>query len=78
MNSPSPRRPIGQILITQGVISEDQLRIALKWLQSLEPTGVGASGLGDCLCLQLRELPKSPAREVAMTFRDWGIPHSPM
>ena len=44
----------------------DRLRIALKWLQSLEPTGVGASGLGDCLALQLRELPASPARAVAI------------
>ncbi len=44
----------------------DRLRCALKWLQSLEPTGVGATGLGDCLCLQLRELPASPVREVAM------------
>ena len=44
----------------------DRLRCALKWLQSLEPTGVGASGLGDCLRLQLKELPKTPAREVAM------------
>jgi RNA polymerase sigma-54 factor len=44
----------------------DQLRIALKWLQSLEPTGVGASGLGDCLCLQLKEKPRTLARQVAM------------
>lgn len=44
----------------------DQLRIALKWLQSLEPTGVGASSLGECLTLQLRELPPSAARRVAM------------
>ena len=44
----------------------DRLRCALKWLQSLEPSGVGASGLGDCLCLQLRALPKTRAREVAM------------
>jgi RNA polymerase sigma-54 factor len=44
----------------------DRLRCALKWLQSLEPTGVGASGLGDCLVLQLRELPASRARQVAM------------
>ena len=43
-----------------------QLRIALKWLQSLEPTGVGASGLGDCLVLQLRERAPSAARQVAM------------
>jgi RNA polymerase sigma-54 factor len=44
----------------------DRLRCALKWLQSLAPTGVGASGLGDCLCLQLRERPASRARDVAM------------
>ena len=44
----------------------DRLRCALKWLQSLEPTGVGASGLGDCLVLQLRELPDSLARRVAI------------
>ncbi len=44
----------------------DRLRCALKWLQSLEPTGVGASGLGDCICLQLKALPKTAAREVAI------------
>jgi RNA polymerase sigma-54 factor len=33
---------------------QDRLQCALKWLQSMEPTGVGARGLGDCLCLQLR------------------------
>jgi len=32
----------------------DRLRCALKWLQAMEPTGVGALNLGDCLCLQLR------------------------
>ena len=44
----------------------DSLRCALKWLQSFEPTGVGASGLGDCLALQLRTLPPSPARSTAI------------
>jgi general secretion pathway protein E/type IV pilus assembly protein PilB len=41
MNSPAPRRrPIGQILISQGVISEDQLRIALlEQLKSNLPVG---------------------------------------
>ncbi len=38
----------------------DRLRCALKWLQSLEPTGVGASGLGDCLCLQLQGAAQDP------------------
>ncbi len=45
---------------------QDSLRLALKWLQSLEPTGVGASGLGECLVLQLRQRPASRARDVAM------------
>ena len=48
----------------------DRLRIALKWLQSLEPTGVGASSLGECITLQLRELPASAARKVAIKICD--------
>jgi len=41
MNSPTPqRRPIGQILVAQGVISEDQLRIALlEQMKSNQPVG---------------------------------------
>jgi RNA polymerase sigma-54 factor len=46
----------------------DQLRIALKYLQSMEPTGVGAADLPECLVLQLRPLPASPARAVAIAI----------
>jgi RNA polymerase sigma-54 factor len=46
----------------------DQLRCGLKWLQSLEPAGVGAANLGDCLCLQLRNHPASAARDCAMAI----------
>jgi len=45
---------------------DDRLRCALRWLQSLEPTGVGARNLGECLSLQLRQLPKTPARQLAL------------
>ena len=48
----------------------DRLRIALKWLQSLEPTGVGARSLGECITLQLREQPASAARKVAIRICD--------
>ena len=44
----------------------DRLQCALRWLQSLEPTGVGARSLSECLCLQLRQRPDSPARQAAM------------
>jgi RNA polymerase sigma-54 factor len=44
----------------------DRLRCALGWLQNLEPAGVGARDLCECLLLQLRDLPDTPAREAAM------------
>ena len=44
----------------------DRLRCALGWLQSLEPCGVGARDLGECLVLQLRELDATEARRVAL------------
>jgi len=47
MNSPVSRRPIGQILITHGVISEDQLRIALlEQIKSNQPVGKLLVALG--------------------------------
>jgi RNA polymerase sigma-54 factor len=44
----------------------DRLRCALKWLQNLEPVGVGARNLGECLSLQLLQTPKCAARQLAL------------
>lgn len=44
----------------------DRLRCALKWLQNLEPAGVGASNLSECLVLQLRQQPRSEAQAIAI------------
>lgn len=43
-----------------------RLQCALKWLQSMDPPGVGAANLGDCLVLQLRRLPRSEAQAIAI------------
>jgi RNA polymerase sigma-54 factor len=43
-----------------------RLRCALSWLQQLDPPGVGARSLSECLQLQLRMQPPSPARELAL------------
>lgn len=43
-----------------------RLQCALKWLQSMDPAGVGATGLGDCLVIQLRRLPRSEAQTIAI------------
>jgi RNA polymerase sigma-54 factor len=44
----------------------ERLQCALKWLQSMEPTGVGARNLSECLVLQLRTLPRSEAQMIAI------------
>jgi len=42
---------------------------ALKLVQSLDPAGVGARTLDECLCLQLHALPQdTPARDVALAI----------
>ena len=46
------------ILPTELGIELEELQIALKHLQHLEPAGVGARNLGECLALQLATLPK--------------------
>jgi RNA polymerase sigma-54 factor len=45
---------------------DERLRCGLRWLQSLDPLGVGASNLGECLSLQIKAMPRSPARQVAL------------
>jgi RNA polymerase sigma-54 factor len=44
----------------------ERLRCALKWLQSMEPPGVGARSLGECLCLQLRLQERCEAQMIAI------------
>lgn len=43
-----------------------RLKCALGWLQSLEPVGVGAANLPDCLVLQLKTQPPGRIRDVAI------------
>ena len=61
--------------IAAGLIPEDEeaqedlldhLKIALRWLQQMDPAGVGARDLPECLILQLRLLPRSPGQVIAM------------
>ena len=39
----------------------EELQIALRHVQNLEPTGVGARDVPECLALQLNALPDSPS-----------------
>jgi RNA polymerase sigma-54 factor len=44
----------------------ERLSCALKWLQSLEPLGVGARDLAECLTLQLRARDRCEAQAIAV------------
>jgi len=43
-----------------------RLQCALKWLQNLEPLGIGARDLSECLQLQLRAGPRCEAQMIAV------------
>jgi RNA polymerase sigma-54 factor len=44
----------------------ERLPCALRWLQSLDPIGVGASDLSECLTLQLRAMPRCEEQTIAI------------
>lgn len=66
------RRPLSSIvddlLFSHGVeVSEAEVETVLKQIQRLDPVGVGARSLKECLEVQLEALPEStPARELAL------------
>ena len=47
-------------------LEDIELKWALTHLQEMDPVGVGARDLGECLALQLRALPECPGREHAL------------
>lgn len=62
-------------------LSKAEADEALSILQSLEPFGVGATDLRDCLILQLRHLPESETRDDALEilenhFEAFSMKHS--
>jgi RNA polymerase sigma-54 factor len=62
-----PLDEIAAMLPPELGIEPDELAIALKHLQNLDPTGVGARSAAECLELQLNALPAStPGREAAL------------
>ncbi|MEO8924260.1 MAG: RNA polymerase factor sigma-54, partial [Caldimonas sp.] len=51
-----------------------QLRCGLRYLQSMEPTGVGARDLAECLTLQLRTRPRGEAQAIAIIVCKHHLP----
>jgi len=64
---PQTLEDVGAMLPPELEVAPEELSTALQHLQHLEPTGVGARNLAECLMLQLAALPAdTPHREAAM------------
>jgi RNA polymerase sigma-54 factor len=59
---------LAEMLPAELDIDLDDLQIALKHLQHLDPTGVGARNPRECLALQLKSQPQSPVRDLALAI----------
>ena len=61
-----PLEELQEALPEELEIDLDDLQIALRHLQHLDPTGVGARTPGECLALQLEALPADEVRDQAL------------
>lgn len=72
---PQTLEEIGAMLPPELEVAQDELSIALKHLQHMDPAGVGARNLSECLTLQLAAMPddapyRNPALEIVQNHLD--------
>ncbi len=66
---------IAELFPPEAALEPEELSIALKYLQSFEPAGVGARDAAECLALQLKALPEStPCRADALVVVNGHLP----
>ncbi|HYG32834.1 MAG TPA: RNA polymerase factor sigma-54 [Methylophilaceae bacterium] len=66
---------LAALLTEESEIDILELQTALKLVQHLDPPGVGARNLAECLCLQLHALPPdTPHLEVARSLAEQHLP----
>ena len=65
-------RPLSELCSSIGV-TEEEGEALLQELQSLDPAGIGARSLQECLLLQLRRLPERErlAEQIVEHYMDW-------
>jgi RNA polymerase sigma-54 factor len=61
---------IAAMLPVEAEAAAEELSIALRHLQNLEPAGVGARSPGECLCLQLKTMEKDAVRDLALEIAE--------
>jgi RNA polymerase sigma-54 factor len=73
-----PFAALREALAPELVVTDDELLMVLHQLQRLDPAGVGARNLGECLSLQLAPLPdETPGKALALRITDGPIDRLP-
>src|SRR5437867_5201761 len=71
----APLEEIAELFPSELEIEPEELSIALKYVQSFEPAGVGARDCAECLALQLKTLPPgTPFLVDALKVVDGNLP----
>ena len=71
---PTPLEEIAELFPEELEIDLEELSIALKYVQSFDPAGVGARDCAECLALQLKVLPAdTPHRADALKIVDGNL-----
>lgn len=66
---------LAALLTEESEIDILELQTALKLVQHLDPPGVGARNLAECLCLQLQAMPgDTPHLDIARTLAEQHLP----
>jgi RNA polymerase sigma-54 factor len=69
------RQPLAKLLGEDTEVAAAELEMALRIVQNLEPTGVAARDLSECLSLQLQALdPALPGRRLALLIATDNLP----
>ena len=68
---PTPLEEIAELFPAELEIEPEELSIALKYVQSFEPAGVGARDCAECLALQLKALPRTRRSARCAEGRRW-------
>lgn len=67
----SPMQMVDDLAFHAGIeISDAEMDSLVDMVRHLDPPGVGACDLRECLLLQLRRMPESPANKLAITLID--------
>ncbi|AKA35494.1 RNA polymerase, sigma 54 subunit, RpoN [Flagellimonas lutaonensis] len=74
------RRPLSDIVddlaFTQNIyVDEEKVKKVLKTVQELDPPGIGARSLDECLIIQLKRKPSSPSIDLAIAILEKSFDH---